>query len=55
MSGMKRVVVANKRQTSDIIDEGNKAMSFEVYKRLYEELYNVKGDDHLFAHDFLTM
>ena len=30
-------------------------MSFEVYKRLCEELYNGKGDEHLFAHAFLKM
>ena len=30
-------------------------MSFEVYKRLCEELYNGKGDDHLFAHSILKM
>ena len=26
-----------------------------MYKRLCEELYNGKGDDHLFAHALLTM
>ena len=30
-------------------------MSFEVYKRLCEELYNGKGDDYLFARALLTM
>ena len=30
-------------------------MNFEVYKILCEELYNGKGDDHFFAHAFLTM
>ena len=30
-------------------------MSFEVYKILCEELYNGIGDDHFFAHAFLTM
>ena len=55
MLGMKRVVASNKREYGAILNEGKKSMNFEVYKRLYEELYNVKGDDHLFAHDFLTM
>ena len=30
-------------------------MSYEVYKRFFEELYNGRGDDHLFAHAFLKM
>ena len=30
-------------------------MIFEVYKRLCEELYNGKGDDHLFANALFTM
>ena len=30
-------------------------MRFEVYKILCEELYNIKGDEHLFAHTFLKM
>ena len=55
MSGMKRNVSANKRDSGASLDEGNRAMSLEVYKLLYEELYNGKGDDHLFAHAFLTM
>ena len=55
MPGMKIFVAANKRESSASIDEGNKAMIFEVYKRLCEELYNGKGDDHLFAYAFFTM
>ena len=46
MSGMKRVLAANKRESGASLDEGKKAMSFEVYKRLFEELYNGKGGDH---------
>ena len=52
---MKIVVAANKRDSGASIDEVNREMSFEVYKLLCEELYNGKGDDHLFAHAFLTM
>ena len=52
---MKRVVADNKRESGAGLDEGKKEMSFEGYKRLCEELYNGKVDDHLFAHDFLTM
>ena len=55
MPGMKRVVAAIKIESSPSLDERNKEMSFEVYKRLCEELYNGKGDDHLFVHAFLTM
>ena len=36
MSGMKRVVAANKRESSDSLDEGKRATSFEVCKRLGE-------------------
>ena len=52
---MKRVVAANKIQSGASLDEGKKAMIFEVYKRLREELYKVKGEDYLFAHAFFTM
>ena len=55
MSGMKIVVVDNKRQYGASLDEGKEAMSFEVYKKLCEELYNGKFDDHVFAHSFLKM
>ena len=55
MSGKKIVVEANKRQFGASLDEGKKEISFEVYKRLCEELYNGKGDDHLFANAFLKM
>ena len=30
-------------------------MSFKVYKRLCEEMYNGKGYENLFAHAFLKM
>ena len=55
MSGMKIVVTDNKRDSGASLDEVNRAMRFEVYKSLCEELYNGKGDDYLFAHAFLTM
>ena len=55
MFGMKRVIADHKRESGAILNEGGKAMSFEVYKRLCEELYNVKGGDFLFARAFLTM
>ena len=55
MSVMKGVVAANKREYGASLDEGKNEMSFEVYKRLCKEIYNGKGDDHLFAHAFLEM
>ena len=55
MSGMKIVVAAYKREFGASIDQGKRAVSFEVYKILCEELYNGKVDDHFFAHAFLTM
>ena len=55
MSGTKIVIVDNTRESVASLYEGKRATSFEVYTRLCEELYNGKGDDHLFAHAFLTM
>ena len=55
MVGMKRFVASNKRESVASLDEGKKAISFEVYKILCEELYNGKGCGHLFAHALLTM
>ena len=55
MLGMKRVVADHKRESGASLDEWGKAISFEVYKRLCEELFNGKGDDFLFARAFLTM
>ena len=55
MSGLKRVFTANKRESGASLDEGKKAMSFDVYKRLCEEPYNGKGDEHFFSHALLTM
>ena len=55
MSGIKRVVASNKRESGASLDEWKKAMSLEACKRLCEELYNGKGDDHLFAHALLIV
>ena len=54
MLGTKIVVAANKREPGASLDEGKRAMTFEVYKRLCEELYNRIDDDHSFAHALLT-
>ena len=55
MSGMKRHVAAKKRESGVSLDEGKRAMSFEIYRKMCEELYSGEGDDYLFAHTFLTM
>ena len=55
MSGMKRHVAAQKRDSGVNLDEGKKAMSFDVYRRMCKELYCSEGDDCIFAHAFLTM
>ena len=44
---MKIFIAANKRESGASIDEEKKAMSFEVYKKLREEIYNGKGDDKI--------
>ena len=55
MSEMKICFAANKIKSGANLDEGTKAMIFEVYKRLCQELYNGKGDEHLFANALLKM
>ena len=55
MLGMKRVVAENKIQSGASLDEGKKAMIFEVNKSLCEEVYKVKGEDYLIAYTLLTM
>ena len=49
MSGMKRVVAANKRESGASLNEGKRATSFEVNNFFCEELYNRKGYDHFLA------
>ena len=39
MSGMKRVIASNKRQDRISLNEGKKAMSFDVYKTLCDVLH----------------
>ena len=54
MSGMKRVIASNKRQDGISIEEGKKAISFDVYKTLCDVLHQGEGEDSLLAHAFLT-
>ena len=39
MSGMMKMVASQKAESRDILDEGNKSMSYEVYKKLFEFLF----------------
>ena len=39
MSGMKRTVASQKYYSGEILDEGNKTMSYGVYKNLCELLF----------------
>jgi hypothetical protein len=55
MGGMKRVVASAKATNGQSLDEGKKAMTFDVYKKLCDILYRGVGEDYLFAHTFLTL
>ena len=55
MSGMKIVVASNKRQSGISLDEGKKAMIFDVYQTLCDVPHQEEGEDFIFAHPFLTM
>ena len=55
MSGMKRVIASNKRQDGISIEEGKKAMSFDVYKTLCDVLHQGEVEDLLLENTFLTM
>ena len=51
----KRVIASNKRQYWISLEEGKKAIIFDVYKRLCDVLHQGEGEDFIFAHAFLTM
>ena len=55
MLGMKRIISSTKRQDGISLEEVKKAMSFDVFKTLYDVLHQGEGEDFLFAHTFLTM
>ena len=55
MSVMNRVIDSNKRQYGISLEEGKKAMSFDVYKTLRNVLHHGEGEDLLFVHAFFTM
>ena len=55
MLGIINVVVANNRLSSTNILDGNRAMIFEVYTIVCEELYDKEINNHLFAHALQTM
>ena len=52
---MKRVISPNKRQAGISLNEGNKAMSFYVYRILCNVLNQGEGEEFIFANAFLTM
>ena len=39
MSGMKRTVASQKAENGESLDEGNKLMSYDVYKKLCKMLF----------------
>ena len=41
MSGMNRTVASKTDESGEILDEGKKLMSYEVYKKLWEFLFEV--------------
>ena len=55
MSRMKRTVVSQKAKSGEILDEGKKLMSCELYKKLCELLFEVEDDDYAFTHMFFTV
>ena len=55
MSGLKRTVAEVRAESGRSLDEDKKGMSYEVYKRICEILFESDDDDYLFAHTFLTM
>ena len=55
MIGMKRTVASQKAESGESLDEGKKSMSYEVYKKLCELLFEGEGDDYAFSHMFLTL
>ena len=55
MGRMKRTVASQKSESGESLDEGNKSMNFEVYKKICEFLFEGEGDDYAFAHVFITL
>ena len=55
MSGMKRTVASQKADSGESLDERRKLMSYEVYKKLCEFIFEGEGDDYAFAHVFLKL
>ena len=52
---MKRVIAFNNSQYGISIYEGNKDMSFDVYKTLCDVLHQGEVEEFLFEHAFMTM
>eukprot|EP00957_Ditylum_brightwellii_P111864 8531725-Ditylum_brightwellii.AAC.1 len=55
LSGTKQTVAKVKASSGEALDEGEKYIRFEVCSKLCEFLFVGEGEDHLFAHAFLTL
>ena len=55
MSGMERTVASKRSKSGESLDEGKKLMSYEVYKKLCEFIFEGEGDDYAFAHVILKL
>ena len=51
---MKRSIAPNKRQYGISLEEVKKVMSFDVYKTLYDLIYQVEGEHFLFHMNFIN-
>ena len=55
MSGMKRTVASQKTESGESLEEGKKLISYEVYTKIFELLFEGEGDDYEFTNVFLTL
>ena len=55
MSEMKRTISPQKADIGESLYEGKKSISYEVYKKICELLFEGEGDDYAFTHVFLTL
>ena len=47
---MKITVEKSRLESGDSLVEGNKALSFDIYKKMCKMFFKVKGCDYLFDH-----
>jgi len=55
MRGIKRKVATQKETSGIRAEEGKAVMSFEVYRKLLELMYESEDDEAIFGHLFLTL